>query len=54
MTDLLTQSSSFGGIASGAFEGDTKIIQRIPPRRLSDSVKERRMADADADLVLQT
>jgi len=54
MTDLLSQASSFGGIASGSFEGDAKIIQRIPPRGLSDSVKERRMADADADLVLQT
>jgi hypothetical protein len=54
MTDLLSQASSFGGVAAGAFEGDAKIIQRISPRRLSDSVKERRMADADADLVLQT
>jgi RNA polymerase sigma-70 factor (ECF subfamily) len=53
MTDLLSQASSFGGIASGAFKEDAKIIQRIPPRRLSDPVKERRMADADADLVLQ-
>src|SRR5450631_2903161 len=53
MTDLLSQSSSFGGIASGAFKEDAKIIQRIPPRRLSDPVKERRMADADAELVLQ-
>jgi RNA polymerase sigma-70 factor (ECF subfamily) len=54
MTDLLSQASSFGGLASGAFEENAKIIQRISPRRLSDSVKERRMADADADLVLQT
>jgi RNA polymerase sigma-70 factor (ECF subfamily) len=54
MTDLLSQASSFGGVTSGALEADAKIIQRIPPRRLSDLVKERRMADADADLVLQT
>ena len=31
-----------------------KIIQRISPPRLSEMVKERRMADADAELVLQT
>ena len=31
-----------------------KIIQRIPRPRLSDRVKESRMADADADLVLQS
>jgi RNA polymerase sigma-70 factor (ECF subfamily) len=30
-----------------------KIIQRIPRPRLSESVKESRMADADAELVLQ-
>jgi RNA polymerase sigma-70 factor, ECF subfamily len=53
MTDLLSQASSYGGIPSGVFEDDPKIIQRIPARCLSDSVKERRMADADADLVLQ-
>lgn len=35
------------------FGDEAKIIQRIPRPRLSDSVKERRMADADADLVLQ-
>ena len=31
-----------------------KIIQRIPRRRLSDRVKESLMADADAELVLQS
>ena len=31
-----------------------KIIQRIPLRRLSDRVKESRMADADEELVLQS
>ena len=31
-----------------------KIIQRIPPPRLSEPVKASRMADADAELVLQT
>ena len=31
-----------------------KIIQRIPLRRLSDQVKESRMADADEELVLQS
>jgi RNA polymerase sigma-70 factor (ECF subfamily) len=53
MTDLLSQTSSFGGLDSGAFSEDKKIIQRISQPRLSDQVKERRMADADADLVLQ-
>jgi len=36
--------SSFGG----------KLIQRIPLRHLSDGVKESLMADADAELVLQS
>ena len=31
-----------------------KIVQRIPLRRLSDRVKESRMADADSELVLQS
>jgi RNA polymerase sigma-70 factor (ECF subfamily) len=53
MTDLLSHASSFGGITSGALEDDAKIIQRISHPRLSELVKERRMADADAELVLQ-
>ena len=44
-----------GGAVGGeaAFPGG-KIIQRIPPPRLSEPVKPSRMADADAELVLQT
>jgi RNA polymerase sigma-70 factor (ECF subfamily) len=53
MTDLISHASSFGGVATGAFGNDSKIIQRIPHPRLSELVKERRMADADAELVLQ-
>jgi len=29
MTDLLSQSSSFGGLASGAFEGKTLLERRL-------------------------
>jgi RNA polymerase sigma-70 factor (ECF subfamily) len=39
--------------AEAGFPGE-KIIQRISRPHLSELVKERRMADADADLVLQT
>jgi RNA polymerase sigma-70 factor, ECF subfamily len=53
MSDFIFHASSFGGLVSSAFDDDAKIIQRIPRPRLSDLVKERRMADADADLVLQ-
>lgn len=53
MTDLISHASSFGGVTTGALEGGSKIIQRIPRPRLSELVKESRMADADAELVLQ-
>ena len=46
---------SLGGTVGAPPPGSGgKIIQRIPHRRLSDRVKESRMADADADLVLQS
>jgi RNA polymerase sigma-70 factor, ECF subfamily len=54
MTSHLSSTAAFGGITTGTPAGDDKIIQRISPPRLSDSVKERRMADADAELVLQS
>jgi len=54
MTDLLSQASSFGGVASGAYKEDAKIIQRIPPPGLSDLIKESRMADADTEWVLRS
>jgi RNA polymerase sigma-70 factor (ECF subfamily) len=43
-----------GGVGSISSGSGKKIIQRIPRPRLSDRVKESRMADADADLVLQS
>src|ERR1035438_6306375 len=43
-----------GGVDAIPAGAGEKINQRISPPRLSDSVKERRMADADAELVLQT
>ena len=54
MTPHLSSTPVFGGIINGARATNGKIIQRISPARLSDSVKERRMADADAELVLQS
>jgi RNA polymerase sigma-70 factor (ECF subfamily) len=54
MTSPLSSTAAFGGVTTGALTGDNKIIQRISPPRLSDSVNERRMADADEELVLQS
>jgi RNA polymerase sigma-70 factor, ECF subfamily len=54
MTDFISHASSFGEFATGALDGDLKIIQRISRPRLSELVKECRMADADAELVLQS
>jgi RNA polymerase sigma-70 factor (ECF subfamily) len=45
------EGGSVDSISSGAGK---KIIQRIPRPRLSDPVNPSRMADADAELVLQT
>jgi RNA polymerase sigma-70 factor (ECF subfamily) len=41
------------GVAADASQTGEKIIQRISPSRLSDRIKESRMADADAELVLK-
>jgi RNA polymerase sigma-70 factor, ECF subfamily len=54
MTSHLSAILMPGRIAIGAPDDDSKIIQRISPPRLSELVKERRMADADAELVLQS
>ena len=54
MTTFALPNLEGGGVAPVASDGGKKIIQRIPPARLSELVKERRMADADADLVVQT
>ena len=43
-----------GGVGAGVSLPGGKIIQRISRPRLSELVKETRMADADAELVLQT
>jgi len=43
-----------GGVGTDVFLPGKKIIQRISRPRLSELVKETRMADADAELVLQT
>jgi RNA polymerase sigma-70 factor (ECF subfamily) len=43
-----------GSVDSISSRAGKKIIQRIPHRRLSDRVKESRMADADEELVLQS
>ena len=43
-----------GGVGADVFLPGEKIIQRISRARLSELVKETRMADADAELVLQT
>jgi len=46
--------SNGGAIETSASASGGKIIQRIPRPRLSYRVKESLMADADADLVLQS
>jgi RNA polymerase sigma-70 factor (ECF subfamily) len=54
MTRFALPISLGGSIVSNSSSLGSKIIQRIPLRRLSDRVKESLMADADADLVLQS
>jgi RNA polymerase sigma-70 factor, ECF subfamily len=54
MNDFALPISKGGGVVSNSSNLGSKIIQRIPLRRLSDRVKESLMADADADLVLQS
>ena len=54
MTAFAFPNLEGGGVDAIASGGGKKIIQRISPSRLSELVKERRMADADAELVLQT
>ena len=54
MTTFAPPNLEGGGVGPAAVGVGGKIIQRIPRPRLSDSVKERRMADADAELVLQS
>jgi len=54
MTAFAFPNLEGGGVDAIPSGSGKKIIQRIPLRRLSDRVKESRMADADADLVLQS
>jgi RNA polymerase sigma-70 factor (ECF subfamily) len=54
MTNSASPISHSGGVEISRPLRGSKIIQRIPLRRLSDRVKESLMADADADLVLQS
>jgi hypothetical protein len=51
LTPPIPMGGGVGSISSGSGK---KIIQRIPLRHLSDRLKESRMADADAELVLQS
>jgi len=54
MTAFAFPSLEGGGVGADASIPGGKINQRISRQRLSELVKERRMADADAELVLQT
>jgi RNA polymerase sigma-70 factor (ECF subfamily) len=54
MTIFALPNLEGGGVGAEASLPGGKIIQRIPRPRLSDCVKESLMADADADLVLQS
>jgi RNA polymerase sigma-70 factor (ECF subfamily) len=54
MTAFAFPNLEGGSVDADASLAGEKIIQRISRSRLSDSVKPSRMADADADLVLQT
>jgi RNA polymerase sigma-70 factor (ECF subfamily) len=54
MTHLALLVLEGGSVAAADSVAGEKIIQRIPRARLSELVKEHRMADADAELVLQT
>jgi RNA polymerase sigma-70 factor (ECF subfamily) len=54
MTAFAFPSLESGSVDSASSNLGGKIIQRISRRDLSDREKERRMADADAKLVLQS
>ena len=54
MTAFAFPNLEGGSVDSVSSKAGGKIIQRISPPHLSDSVKERRMADADAELVFQS
>jgi RNA polymerase sigma-70 factor (ECF subfamily) len=54
MNNIAVPISQGDSIVPNSSSLGSKIIQRIPLRRLSDRVKESLMADADADLVLQS
>jgi RNA polymerase sigma-70 factor (ECF subfamily) len=54
MTAFAFPNLDGGRVGAEASLAGGKIIQRVPPAHLSELVKERRMADADAELVLQT
>jgi RNA polymerase sigma-70 factor (ECF subfamily) len=54
MNNFAAPISQGGSIVPNSSGLGSKIIQRIPRSRLSDRVKESLMADADADLVLQS
>lgn len=54
MTTLTSPTSAFRETATNAFDGDSKIIQRIRPFAVSKYSKARCMTDADEDLVLQS
>jgi RNA polymerase sigma-70 factor (ECF subfamily) len=54
MTAFAFPNLEGGSVDSMSPGAGGKIIQRIPLRRLSDRVKESRMADADEELVLQS
>jgi len=54
MDNFALPISQSGGVVPISSSLGSKIIQRIPRPRLSDWLKESRMADADADLVLQS
>ena len=54
MTAFAFPNLEGGSVDSISSKAGGKIIQRIPRPRLSDRVKESRMADADEELVLQS
>jgi RNA polymerase sigma-70 factor (ECF subfamily) len=54
MTTFALPNLEGGRVGSEVSQPGGKIIQRIPRPRLSDRVKESRMADADEELVLQS
>src|ERR1017187_2858534 len=54
MNNIAVPISQGGSIVPNSSSLGSKIIQRIPLRRLSDRVKESLMADADEELVLQS